>query len=518
LPGDGEPAAPAGRPATTLLDQLRVLRARWRWVALGVLLGLTAALLVVVLVPPTYSARISLYVASQTGGDGAEAYQGAQFSQARVISYVELVTRPRVTKAVIRDLGLDTTPDELADEITASSEQDSVLLDVTVATHDPQRSVQIANAIGQVLPGAVDELERPLRPGATPPVTVRVVEPADTAEVTSPAWPVPVAFGLLGGLVAGVLLALARHATDTSVSSARTVRETTGLPLLATTYTEQAPTSGAHTFVPTRDAPHSPTAEAVRRLRTNLQYVDVDHPPRVLAMTSSVSGEGKTTLACDLAVALAAGGSSVLIVEADLRRPAVAERFGLPRAVGLTDVLAGRADLDDVVQRTAAGVEVLASGPLVPNPSELLASDRMRRLIAAAGERYDHVVVDTAPLLVVSDAAAVAPMVDGVLLLCRWGRTSRAALAQSVETLHAVAARALGVVLTTAPARTAPPDAGRYGDLPASPAGPHPTVGAPSRPTPTARVRVGAHRPVGSAVGHGGADAVTGPSSDRRRP
>lgn len=521
MPEDGERAGvPAGRSATTLVDQLRVVRQRWWWVALGVLLGLVAALLVVFLVPPTYSARISLYVAAQTGGDGAEAYQGAQFSQARVISYVELVTRPRVTKAVIRDLGLDTTPDALADEITASSEQDSVLLDVTVATHDPQRSVQIANAIGQVLPGAVDELERPLRPGATPPVSVRVVEPADTAEVTSPAWPVPVAFGLLGGLVAGVLLALARHATDTSVGSARTVREATGLPLLATTYTEQAPASGTRTFVPTRDAPHSPTAEAVRRLRTNLQYVDVDHPPRVLAVTSSVSGEGKTTLACDLAVALAAGGSRVLVVEADLRRPAVAERFGVPRAVGLTDVLAGRADLDDVVQRTAVGVEVLASGPLVPNPSELLASDRMRRLVAAAGERrggWDHVVVDTAPLLVVSDAAAVAPMVDGVLLVCRWGRTSRAALAQSAETLHAVAARALGVVLTTAPARTAPPDAGRYGDLPASPAA-SATGDAPSRPTPTPRVRVGMHRPVGSAAGHAGADAITGPSPDRRRP
>jgi polysaccharide biosynthesis transport protein len=515
LPEDGDDGrgVPAARSAPTLLDHLRVLRARWWWVALGVVLGLAAALLVVFVVPPTYSARISLYVAAQSGGDSAEAYQGAQFSQARVISYVELVTRPRVTKAVIRDLGLATTPDELAEDLTASSEQDSVLLDVTVSSHDPQQAVRIANAVGQVLPGAVEELERPLRPGAVPPVSVRVVEPADSAEVTSPAWPVPVAFGLLGGLVAGVLLALARNATDTSVASARTVREATGLPLLATTYAESVPADGASAFVPARDAPRSPTAEAVRRLRTNLQYVDVDRPPRVLAVTSSVSGEGKTTLACDLAVALAAGGSRVLLVEADLRRPAVAERFGLPRAVGLTGVLAGRVDVGDAVQPTAAGVDVLASGPLVPNPSELLASDRMRRLVAEVGERHDHVVIDTAPLLAVSDASAVAPLVDGVLLLCRSGRTSRTELAQSAETLRAVSARALGAVLTMAPARSAPADAGGYGNLPASPSGPDPAVVSP-RPSP--RVRVHA-RPEHARPEHAGPEHRADRLTDRSR-
>ena len=480
MPGDGERDA-AGRPATSLLEHLRVLRVRARWVVLGVVLGLLAGVLVAVLVPPTYSARISMYVAAQGDGDAADAYQGAQLSQARVISYVELVTRPRVTRAVITDLRLDTTPDELAKHITAASEQDSVLLDVTVATHDPAESVRIANAIGQVFPVAVGELERPLRVGATPPVVVRVVEPADAAEVTSPSWPVPVAFGLLAGLVAGVFLALLRQATDTSVTSAVALREVAGLPLLATTYTDRAAGAGEG-FVPSRDAPGSPTAEAVRRLRTNLQYLDVDHPPRVLAVAGSVPAEGKTTLSCDLAVALAGGGSRVLLVEADLRRPAVAERFGLPRAVGLTDVLAGRVDLVDAVQPTGPGVAVLTSGPLVPNPSELLASARMRRLVGEAGERFDHVVVDTAPLLTVSDTSAVAPLVDGVLLVCRWGRTSRVELAQSVEILHSVSARALGAVLAMAPARSAPADTVGYGDLPAP--GPAPARPAPRPSTP----------------------------------
>ena len=219
--------------------------------------------------------------------------------------------------------------------------------------------------------------------------------------------------------------------------------------------------------MPTRDLPSSPTAESVRRLLTNLQYLDVDDPPRVLAVASSVPAEGKTTVACDLAVALAAGGDDVLLIEADLRRPGVADRLGLERSVGLTTVLAGRVDLADAVQHTVHGAAVLTSGPLVPTPGELLASHRMQVVLAEARARYHHVVLDTAPLLTVSDAAAVVPLVDGVLLLCRWGSTSGTRLAQSVGILQAVSARALGVVLTLAPAREAPADRGGYCDLPA---------------------------------------------------
>jgi capsular exopolysaccharide synthesis family protein len=399
---------------------------------------------------------------------------------------------------VIGDLGLRTTPADLAEQLSASSEQDSVLLDVTAATRDPRESVAVVNAVGRVFPAAVDELERPLRVGATPPVTVRVVEPADTAERTSPTWPVVVAFGLLAGLVAGAALALLRHATDTSVRSARALAGAVDLPLLATTYVER---SASADLVPTRDLPSSPTAESLRRLRTNLQYLDVDDPPRVLAVASSVPAEGKTTVACDLAVALAAGGGEVLLIEADLRRPCIADRLRLERTVGLTTVLAGRVDLANAVQRTTRGAAVLTSGPLVPTPGELLASLRMQVVLAEARARYHHVVVDTAPLLTVSDAAAVVPLVDGVLLLCRWGSTSATELAQSVGLLRAVSARALGVVLTLAPARQAPSARGGYGDLPASPGVPDvPAAVRGAHAPPGPRPRPGVRRAVGAAA------------------
>jgi succinoglycan biosynthesis transport protein ExoP len=483
----------------TLLDYGRILRERLTIVASGLVVGLGAALLIVLLVPPTYSATISMYVSAQTDQNATEAYEGAQLSQARIISYVELVTRPRVTRAVIDQLGLRTTPAALAEQLSASSEQDSVLLDVTAATRDPQESVAVVNAVGRVFPAAVDELERPLRAGATPPVTVRVVEPADTVERTSPTWPVVVAFGVLAGLVMGAACALLRHATDTSVRSTRALAGAVDLPLLATTFVER---SGSAGVVPTRDLPSSPTAEAIRRLRTNLQYLDVDDPPRVLAVASSVPAEGKTTVACDLAIALAAGGGEVLLIEADLRRPGVADRLGLERTVGLTTVLAGRVDLADAIQQTVHGAAVLTSGPLVPTPGELLASHRMQMVLAEARTRYDHIVLDTAPLLTVSDAAAVVPLADGVLLLCRWGSTSSTRLAQSLDILRAVSARTLGVILSLAPARQAPADRGGYGDLPVSPEVPDVPTAAPGLhaspgpgPSPGIRRAVGVDAP-----------------------
>ena len=198
--------------------------------------------------------------------------------------------------------------------------------------------------------------------------------------------------------------------------------------------------------------PQSPRSEAFRQLRTNLQFLDVDNPHKVIVVTSSMPGEGKTTTLANLAIALASAGQRVLVIEADLRRPKLADLLGLERSVGLTSVLAGRVRVEQAVQHWSGGMfDVLASGPLPPNPSELLASQHMAMLLGDLRERYDLILLDTPPLLPVTDAAAVAPATDGAILVCRYKTTRCAQVERAVEALDAVSVPLLGTVLTMVP-------------------------------------------------------------------
>jgi succinoglycan biosynthesis transport protein ExoP len=436
----------------TINDYVRVLREQWLVVVLVVVLGAAAALLTFTLRPVQYTATLTMYVASQGSDSTLSAYQGAQLSQQRVTSYVELVGSRRVAEGVLARRGEAGDPDELAEEITASSAVDSVLIDVDVRDPSPQRAAQLADAVGAVFSGLVDDLERPVQADGKQAVAVRVVQPADVpAEPSSTGLPLTLGIGLVLGLVAGFGAALLRSNLDTSVRTVEQLRQAASAPPLGSIVGD--PSAGVRSLI-VHDDPQSPRAEAFRQLRTNLQFVDVDNPPRVVVVTSALPGEGKTTTAANLAVAIGSAGRRVLLVEADLRRPALADAFGLERAAGLTSVLTGRAELDAVLQPWGDGiVDVLASGPLPPNPSELLASQNARELLAHLRLRYDLVLIDTPPLLPVTDAAAIAPATDGALLVCRYGRTREHQLAAAAAALTSVSVPVLGSVLTGAPAR-----------------------------------------------------------------
>jgi len=169
-------------------------------------------------------------------------------------------------------------------------------------------------------------------------------------------------------------------------------------------------------------------------------------------VTSALPGEGKTTSVCNLAIAMAAAESRVLVVEADLRRPELADLLGLERSAGLTDILAGRAQTQQVIQRWAGGkFDVLASGPLPPNPSELLASRQLAALFDDLRSRYDVVLVDSPPLLPVTDAAAMAPATDGAILVCRFKETTRDQVGRAVNALAVVSVPLLGTIFMMVP-------------------------------------------------------------------
>ncbi len=193
----------------------------------------------------------------------------------------------------------------------------------------------------------------------------------------------------------------------------------------------------------------SPVGEAYRTLRTNLQFSSLDRPLRCLVVTSALATEGKTTTVANLAVVMAQGGKRVVLVDADLRRPSVHRVFGLPNRGGLTDALVQElAALNGFLQDTGVeNLRVLTSGPIPPNPQELLASQRMEELLHRLQSEADIVLIDTPPSLVVADANVLAARTDGVVLVVNADRTRRVAVQQATEDLRQVGANLLGGVL-----------------------------------------------------------------------
>lgn len=480
----------------TLEEYVGVLRDRWRTLAVVVFTATAVALAYFVVRPADYTAATALYVSAQAG-DVQQAFQGAQLSEQRVKSYSELVTSDRVLGETIRDLGLSTTAQSLAARTTATSPLDSVIIDIQVTGDDPAEAATIANALASTTIRLVDELEAPPA-GGVAPVVVRVVQSAlPPATPASAGLGTFLGIGFLGGIALGVGVSLLRHRFDRSVNSIGDLERAAQVPSIG--MVSEDPAFASTPLISHHDPTH-PAAEAFRQIRTNLQFVDVDSPPRTVLITSPVPGEGKTTVAANLALVISSTVSRVLLIEADLRKPRLSAILGLDRSVGLTSVLAGRVSVFSAIQDWRGGtVSVLASGPTPPNPSELLSSHQMTMLLEQVRAHYDFIIVDAPPLLPVTDAAALAGTLDGTILVCRHGSTTIDQVVGARTALQAVSARVLGSIFTAVPKKHLRSSGGYsayYGPEP-RPAGTPPGVasggGNPrtSRPDSEATIRVG---------------------------
>jgi succinoglycan biosynthesis transport protein ExoP len=443
-------------------EALRVVRRRWRIVALCVLLGLLGAGVASYLTPREYSSDVTLYVSLQGRADSSDAaYQASQIAKERVVSYAPLLQDERITQPVIDKLQLGVTAAQLAQRITVTVQPDTVVLSAAVTDTSPQRAADIANALADEFVGLVSSLEQPFgpQPAAAPAgqpapqatkIGVQIIRPATAVnQPISPNIPFNIALGTALGLLVGLAAAFLRNARDTRIHSAERLRELTGAPLLAEIPTER----NARMYPLTLGAPPgSARVEAMRKLRTNLQFPHGGRPSRVVVVTSATVGEGKTTTACNLALALADAGARVLIVDLNLRRPDVHHYLQVEPGAGVANVLVGRiAAARATVRWVDGGVDVLPAGPVPANPSELVASRAMGALLDEVRHRYDFVILDTPAILPVTDAAAVAARADGTVLVVRYDRTAEEQVADAVGGLEAVGAPLLGVVLTGTP-------------------------------------------------------------------
>ncbi|MDY7540923.1 polysaccharide biosynthesis tyrosine autokinase [Cryobacterium sp. 5B3] len=446
-----------------LRDYIRILRKSWVMILLLALVAVAAASTYSILQTPKYSAVAKVFVSTQSAGTAADLVQGSSFTVQRVKTYSDLVSAPIVLLPVIGTLGLGIPADELAKKITASAPLDTSIIEITVLDTDPVRAANIANATSQSLTAVVQEIETPTAAGAVSPVKLTRAQDATVPSLpVSPNVPLNIALGALVGLALGVGLAVLRETLDTRIRNERDVESVTEAAILGGIVFD--PKAQDRPLIVHVD-PRSPRAESFRTLRTNLQFLDVGRTDRSFVITSSIESEGKSTTGANLAIALADSGATVLLVDADLRRPKLADYMGIDGTVGLTDLLVGRAEMKDIIQPWGkAKLFVLPAGHVPPNPSELLGSARMSYFVAEFNKAFDVVIFDAPPLLPVTDAAILAKSVGGAILVVASGRTQKGQLKGALAALDNVGATVSGLVLTMLP--TKGPDAygyGRYG-------------------------------------------------------
>jgi capsular exopolysaccharide synthesis family protein len=287
-----------------------------------------------------------------------------------------------------------------------------------------------------------------------------VEQPRVPVEPVLPKVPINLAVSFILSLILALALALLVEAFDTTVKSQSEIERDLGVPYLGmipvfskkleSRLSSRGPARGQafnrDTFV--IDFPKSTMAEACRSIRTNLLFMASEQPLRSLVVTSAGPREGKTTASISIASVTAQSGTGVLLIDADMRKPRLHSVFGIRKDIGFSSVLMGEASLDEVLHQTdVPNLTVMACGPVPQNPSELLHTDRFREMLAELSSRYGLVIIDSPPLVPVTDAAILGGQVDGVIVIVKAGSTRKELVSRAVDSLRSVKANVLGAVL-----------------------------------------------------------------------
>lgn len=431
-------------------ELLRILRRRWRGIVAMFALAVIASAVMSLTATKIYQSSARLFISTDVTTT-TDAYAASVFASSRVSSYAELATSTQVLQRVIDTLHLDTPVSSLAPQVVATVPSGTSLIQIVVRDRNPKLAQSIAQTEAEQLASYLDQVESPAGKNVSPIKASISDAAAFNGTPVLPRTTLNLAIAALLGLLLGFAVAFVRDMLDSTIKSPEDIEAITESPVLA--HVALDPTIAKYPLL-THVGSNSPRAEAFRLLRTNLQFVDLDAAPKSFVVTSALPGEGKTSTSMNLAMALAQTGKRVLLVDGDLRRPQTAERLGLETAVGFTTILVGRSGLDESIQHHPdSGIDFLASGPLPPNPTEILQSNATASLLKTLHNRYDAVIVDAPPLLPVADAAILTNAVDGALIVVRHGRTTKDQLRHALGRIEHVGGRTFGILVNMSPKR-----------------------------------------------------------------
>ncbi|WP_427383672.1 polysaccharide biosynthesis tyrosine autokinase [Janibacter sp. G56] len=421
---------------------LNVLKTRWRVIAASVLLAVLAATVLTILTKPVYTAQARIYLSAENDSSKSEGNGVFVLTTKDLDTYVSILNTPAVLDPLRKELGM---PEGHPIDVQAGVTDATSILDITARSSDPDEAAAVANEVGPQLGEVAGKFSTLLSASGQKVISTPIQPAVAPATPTSPDPVRNIGLALLTGLALGIGLALIRHTLDTRVRTEADIKALSDAPMLASLPLERKTPSAGEGLLSVESDPHGHHAEAIRRLRTNLMFVDVTTGRHSFVVTSSMPGEGKTTTAANLALAMADAGTKTLLVDADLRNPSVAKTLGIEGGVGLTTILLGQAAPGDVIQRWGTtDLHVLPAGQIPPNPSELLGSEPMEALFATLLHDYDFVLVDSPPVVPVIDAVIIERLTGGLLMVVGADRTKKKDLASAMKQLATVDAKVSG--------------------------------------------------------------------------
>jgi succinoglycan biosynthesis transport protein ExoP len=493
---------------TATIDIRSYLILFWNWIWLILLIGVVtgaAAFIVSTRTVPVYQTTTRLLISDPPTQRSLD-YSAMVSTQSMTRTYAQMIVDGPVLQGVIDRLNLSILPQALAGKIRVNVVENTQLLEVVVESTDPQQAADIANTLGQVFAERIRELQSQ-RYGATQAglakqisdmeqqinlTTQALAKETDAAQklqlesrmteyrrlysnlvtnfeqvrlseaqtgtnvvvsrpAITPTNPVRprtsqnTLMGFLAGMSLATMVVFVLELLDDTLKNPDEIRKKFGLSILGMIANHETIDNKPIS----QSQPRSPVAEAFRSMRTNITFASVDTPLRRILITSATPQDGKTTISTNLAVVLAQGERKAVLIDADLRRPQVHRRFGLLNRSGLSGLFVSPLDaIPSVIQSVdIPGLAIITSGSLPPNPSELLTSHKMIQILDQLNESYDLLLIDTPPVLSVTDSVALAARMDGVILVARPGKTRLRDFKQTIEQLKGVGANVLGVVL-----------------------------------------------------------------------
>lgn len=428
-------------------DYLRMLRRGWPTIVLVTAIGVGLALGYLAVAPKRYEATAVLYVSTAAPESTTDLQLGLQFAVNAAPTYADIVQSPEILGPVAEQLMPNRSLADLEQMVSANARESTALIDVTASAPTASEAANIANAVATTAGDVIPTLTPQRSTSARPIIQLATVRNAPEPEApVSPNSKRILAIGFIVGAALGLGLAIARQALDTRLRRPEDLA-LSQVPLLAVL---PRPKRSERTHIVVRDDSASPGVESYRSLRTNLAYLESDE--RRSLLFTGVGHRDEAKVPVNLAWSIAQAGRRVLLVDLDLRQSAVRDLLHLQVGDGISDVLAGKADLASIVHPTTQpGLEVVVAGATQLNPSDLLSSPVMARVLREAEAQYDYVVLHAPPLLAYTDAAVVSRVAGQTLLTVRSG-TRTVDLETSLAALRNVRVEPLGLVLVGAPA------------------------------------------------------------------